>query len=98
MTNVFSIHTRRALTERGLTTTASIVPGSNRASFVDRVLHAARAGKASFQIGDKVADKHDPQTVGTVLKVHHAAEVEYLVSFGAFRCIVGQSRLQPAGA
>ena len=39
---------RRALTDRGLTTTASIVPGSNRASFVDRVLHAARAGMTPY--------------------------------------------------
>lgn len=98
MTNVFSFKTRRAITVSGAISTATIQHGSNRASFVDRVLHAARAGKAAFEIGDKVADKNDPTTIGTVLKVHHAAEVEYLVSFGCFRCIVGQSRLQPAGA
>lgn len=98
MSNVYSINTRRALTSRGLTTTTSIVPGSNRASFVDRVLHAARAEKAKFGVGDKVSPAGVPETVGTVQQVHYSDAVRYLVSFGGIRCICDQSALQPAGA
>ncbi|HRI77260.1 MAG TPA: hypothetical protein PLX33_09760 [Alphaproteobacteria bacterium] len=98
MSNIVSLHSRRALTSRGLTTTTSIVPGSNRASFVDRVLHAARAEKAKFGVGDKVADKRDPSYTGTVHQVLHSDTVRYLVSFSGIRCICDQSALEKAGA
>lgn len=99
MTNVVSIQTRRALTGRGLTTTASVIqPGSNRAGFVERVLHAARAKKAEFGVGDKVAAKRDPNLIGTVQEVHQADTVRYVVSFSGIRRSFAQRELEKAGA
>lgn len=98
MTNVFSFKTRRAITVSGAISTATIQPGSNRASFVDRVLHAARADNAKFGVGDKVSPAGVPETIGTVQQVHYSDAVRYLVSFGGIRCICDQSALQPAGA
>lgn len=98
MNNIVYIQTRRSLNERGLTTSASILPGSNRASFVDRVLHAARAEKALFGVGDKVALKREPETIGTVHQVMHSDTVRYLISFGGFKYICDQSALKSAVA
>lgn len=99
MNNIVSLQTRRAQTERGLTTTASIIqPGSNRASFVDRILHAARAEKALFGVGDKVALKREPESIGTVHQVMYSDTVRYLISFGGFKYICDQSALKSAGA
>lgn len=98
MSNIVTLQTRRAQTSRGLTTTTSIVPGSNRASFVDRVLHAARAEKAIFAVGDKVADKREPSYTGIVHQVLYGDTVRYLVSFSGIRCICDQSALEKAGA
>ena len=98
MNNIVSLQTRRALNARGLTTSASIVPGSNRANFVDRVLHAARAEKALFGVGDKVALKREPESIGTVHQVMHSDTVRYLISFGGIKCICDQSLLKSAGA
>lgn len=98
MTNVVSI-TRRAHTDRGITTATSfILPGSNRAGFVERVLHAARAEKAAFGVGDKVTAKRDPKLIGTVQQVMHSDTVRYLVSFGGIRYSLAQRELEKAGA
>lgn len=101
MSNIVTIHTRRAQTSRGLTTTASIVPGSKRACFIDRVLqaaHAAREEKARFRPGDAVALQGCPSDIGTVRDILITDRVRYLVSFDGDRAICDESALVPAGA
>lgn len=105
MTNVTYLHTKRALSAHGLTTTASIqshiAAGSSRAGFVDRVLSAAREkreARALFRRGDRVALQRKPSDIGTVQDILVSDSVRYLVSFGGIRAICDESALIRAGA